>query len=277
MPEVVPVPNLTAVLNTEDPGVVFGHGAPLLSTSVAGVSVAGVELRVADTTVTTNATTSEGLPAVTFTTTFEGTSAVLEQTNVVASASAGLSLSFAGVNYTAPPTASKFTIVLSSWPGSATTGTFVYRYTLNTAALIKRVTRVGPTDKMIDWTIETTSPIVVTLSTFSVALIGPTQLERTVTVTAELDPDDARRVVFSFGFPYFAVGPLTYDSTVFVGTAKTTAAGGGGGGGGLSPGMAAAIAVPAVLGGLAVVCVVAALAVEVTLRRGPSSRGLGVM
>jgi hypothetical protein len=102
---------------------------------------------------------------------------------------------------------------------------------------------------------------VVTFSTFSVALFGPTQLERTITVTAELDPDDARRVVFSFGFPYFAVGPLTYDSTVFVGTIKTTAAGDGDGDGGLSPALAAAIAVPAVLGGLVVVSLAVALIV----------------
>ncbi|ELR17958.1 uncharacterized protein ACA1_208360 [Acanthamoeba castellanii str. Neff] len=184
VPEVVPVPNLTAVLNTEEPGVVFGNGAQLLSTSVAGSSVAGAELEVATTTTAAN-TTVGGLPAVTF------------------------------------------------------------------------------------------------VTTFSVALFGPTQLERTITVTAELDPDDARRVVFSFGFPYFAVGPLTYDSTVFVGTVKTTAAGDGDGDGGLSPALAAAIAVPAVLGGLVVVSLAVALIVcqrkrvrpqPVRPRRGPKSK-----
>jgi hypothetical protein len=259
--------------NANDAGLKFStsDGKSLLATSVQSYT-AGVSDSVLTTvaTVRTNTTVS-GRPAALFNTTFVGTDAVLLHTNVIADTGM-LLFTFAGVDYTMPKSANKFNIVLTEWPGSGTTGSFVFNYSLETGAAIKRIRSVGPSNNIIDWYIETKSNIIVSFNTFDVAVVGTSQTKTPLTVTAERDMSNNRRVTFSFSFPYFAVGPLTYETTIFVGKSSSSSSSGESSGA-WSAGETAGVVVPFLLAFLAAVAAGAALLWwKLKNREGPQPR-----
>jgi hypothetical protein len=257
LPDIATVLGLRAQYNSNNPGLKFStpDGKVLLTTSVLGYT-AGVPSSALATvaTVRTNTTVS-GRPAAVYNTTFVGTDAVLQHTNVIADTGM-LLFSFAGVDYTMPKSATKFNIRLTT----GTLGSFVFNYTFETGAAIKRIRSVGPSNHFLDWYIETSSNVIVSLSTFDVAVVGQSQTQTPITVTAQRNMSNSRQVTFSFTFPYFAVGPLTYEATIFVGKySSSSSSSGSSSSGDMTPGETAGVVVPFLLAFLAAVAAGGAL------------------
>jgi hypothetical protein len=167
-------------------------------------------------------------------------------------------LTFAGTTFVVPSRTGKTTLRFNKWPGSSGSGSLEATYTLLVGSHVRSV-RGLTSGQLTLWSVETSTELIVRITTFNVAEFGSGTPVRSVDVAAVIDPVNPKRVIFTFTFPNFN-GTLTYDPVIQL-TSSSASSAVSGGGDTWSPGVAAAVAVPVSLAALAAIAALVAFLV----------------
>jgi hypothetical protein len=168
---------------------------------------------------TTNSSTKTagGVETRAYNTTFEDSGATLQQTFEFSRESRRVT--FANQTYTVPAGSSKFTVFLDQWPLGASAQPLVVTNNVTVGVSVRSI-RSTVSGAITVYTIITNTDLVVRVSAFTVAEYSEGQAVRTITVTPTFTVGN-KWVLFSYSFPAFSSGTLTYDPVIELATTST--------------------------------------------------------